>query len=562
MVKQAIANVPEINVRDHEKESPFIWSVNNIRLPKGAKWDFTHRKWQIDLFDDKNKNINIIKSTQMGITLLMICKVLHFAAYNKARVMYTLPRQDDVTDLVTSRIMEMITESKSLSGYLGNIDNVRLKRFGGSYLHFMESSVTPRMLDVDYLVNDEVDMSNQDNLDQYIARLDASDFKIHHKLSTPTIFGFGIDKEFAISDQKHWMTKCPRCNDWQILDWDKNVRHAKGTTWYACSSCDRVLGPEAIQSGQWVAKFPDRSISGYSITQMMSTYISPDSLWEQKEIMSPKNFSNLRMGSPYSPSTGNISRSTVLNNCFKTNHKHLDNGSGMLMGIDQGNDLNVAIGRVVGDNLEIVHLEIVPFDIGFDRVGRLMELYGVMICVMDALPNRHSATQVANSFRRGRIKLAYYSPIGQIVREEKTRDKVLIDKTDSYDELASKINQGRLQFYGSRSVRDRDTNIAIAHLSNMRRDEFVQETRLGGERIQTVWTNTGPDHFADAINYLSVASELRGETGLKIQRIGTPDDTVYGEKDDLTIKAEKILDSGNPYARRLGIRGIKRRIAV
>lgn len=563
MVKRAVVDVPAINIRDHERESPFIWSVNNIRLPKGAKWDFTTRRWQIDLFDDMSQNITIIKSTQMGITLLMICKVLHFAAYNNARIMYTLPRQDDVTDLVNSRIMEMITESKSLAGLLGNIDNVRLKRFGNSYLHFMESSVTPRMLDVDYMVNDEVDMSNQDNLDQYIARLDASDFKIHHRLSTPTIFGFGIDQEFALSDQKYWFVKCPRCNEHQVMDWDKNVHHVEGRTWYACSSCDRDLPPEAIQRGQWVAKFPQREISGYAITQLMSTYTSPASLWNQKATMKAKNFTNLRLGVPYSPTTGNISRRNIIENCFESGHSEELSGTGMLMGVDQGNELHVAVGRMVGENLEIVHLEIVPFDIGFDRVGKLMEAYGVRMCVMDGLPNRHSATQVMNNFRAGRIELAYYSPIGQIAREERTRDKVLVDKTDSFDALADRINEGKLQFYGSRSAKDDMTGKAVSHLSNMRRDEMEQKTKLGGIRIQSVWTNTGPDHFADTINYLNIAAELRGGSGVRIQRLGERNRQVDdSEKDELTLAAEEILDGNNPYARRMGLRAIKRRIAV
>ncbi len=562
MVKRAIINAPAINTRDHERESPFVWSLNNIKLPKGAKWDFTHRQWQIDLFDDMSQNITILKSTQMGITLLMLCKVFHFAAYNSARVMYTLPRQDDVTDIVTSRLMEMITESKVLNSMLGSIDNVRLKKFGNSYLHFMESSVTPRMLDVDYLVNDEVDMSNQDNLDQYIARLDASEFKIHHKLSTPTIYGYGIDKEFDVSDQKFWYVKCPRCNEWQHLDWDKNMRHKDNSTWYSCTFCDRELTPEVIQAGQWVAKYPGRSTSGYAITQLMSTYITPDMLWEQKGKMKSKNFTNLRLGVPYSPTTGNISRHAILENCFNSGHNSVLGGSGHFMGVDQGNDIHVSIGRVNGDDLEIVHLEVIPFDIGFDRVGKLIERYGVTLCVMDGLPNRHSATQVMKEFRTGRVELAYFSPIGQIVREEKTRDKVLIDKTDSYDALSDRISDGRLQFYGTRSVRDESVNAAIYHLSNMRRDELEQRTQLGGMRIQSIWTNTGPDHYADSINYLNVAAELRGQGGVRLQRLGERDMEKDNDKDELTLQAEEILDSGNPYAARIGLRGIKRRIAV
>lgn len=232
MVKSLDVTKPtELHADELEKESALFWSIRNIRLPKGMAWDFSNRAWQAQIFDDPTDDLVVLKPTQVGMTTVMLCKMLHFATYNNVRAMYTLPRQDDVYDLVNGRLERIIADSPTLSSRIGTIDNVRFKTYGQSYLHFMESSVTPRMLDVDILVNDEVDMSNQDNLEQYVARLDASLHRIKYRISTPTIPNFGISSLYDDSDQKRWLVKCPSCNHYQELDWEKKCcaqkkRHA------------------------------------------------------------------------------------------------------------------------------------------------------------------------------------------------------------------------------------------------------------------------------------------------------------------------------------------------
>lgn len=553
MVKAVETKAPSLNLRQYEKESALIWSINNIALPKGAQWDFTHRAWQVDIFDDKSEQISIIKPTQVGITTIMLCKVLHFAAYQNGRVMYTLPRQDDVTDLVNVRVMEIFNNSPLLESYVGEIDNIRLKKFGGSFLHFMESSVTPRMLDVDYLVNDEVDMSDQDNLDQYAARLDASIYQIHHKLSTPTIHSFGIHAEYEKSDKKRWLVKCPRCNTEQEMDWDLNSRAKNDVYWYACNHCDRKFDPEIIQNGRWVAEYPGRFISGYAISQLMSTYISPSKIAFDKANMKPKNFANLRLGQPYSPTTGSISRQSIYDNCFVSQHSMEPGGDGYFMGVDQGNDLHVAIAKKEDGFLKIVRLEIVDFEDGFNRVAQLMKEYGISCCVMDGLPNRHPAYQVATAFPPGRVLLAFFSEAtGSMYKSNDQERKVVISKTDAYDNLREMITESKIQLYGSRGAMDKITTTAIDHLANMRRDEYEQKTKAGGVSRRSMWVNVGADHFADAIMYMTVAADIRGNASFTAREIGTKE-----------VESRNFLDEEplpiNPYARQSVVSGKKRR---
>lgn len=503
------------------ENSPLLWSISHIPLPKGVAWDFSDRAWQIDIFDDPCPSTVTMKPTQIGLTTISLSRYLWFAVHNRCRLMYTLPRQDDVTDLVTSRLDGIISSSPLLSSLAGGINNVRLKSLGQSHLHFMEASVPPRMLDVDYLVHDEVDLSNQGHLEQYASRLDASMHKQHHRLSTPTIEGYGIHALYEQSDKKKWFIKCARCNREVFLVWDKHAHFSGTRTWYACEFCGKEFTPDIINSGRWIATGNTHSeISGYSISQMMTPFISPDRLKQQMESMTPRNFYNLRMGEPYAPTVGGFTRTEVLEKCFESNHSvSYDPNSRYYLGADQGNDIHVAIGKLEDGVVKVVHLERISFDEGFARLEQLVSRYRIVKGVLDALPNRHSAYQLAGKFN-GRIKLAIFSEIDAVYREEND-DKILINKADSYDMLKFRVSNGALQFAGSRSNIAPIVSEAMDHLSNMRRDEVTRQSRSGGTVQKIVWVSTGPDHFADALDYLSIAADSTQESSLTVREIGS-----------------------------------------
>lgn len=522
------------------KNSPLLWAISHVPLPKGVAWDFSDRAWQVDILDDKNPSTVTMKPTQIGLTTISLARYLWFAVHNQCRLMYTLPRQDDVTDLVTSRLDGIIAASPLLSSLAGKVNNVRLKSLGNSYLHFMEASVEPRMLDVDYLVHDEVDLSNQGHLEMYASRLDASNYREHHRLSTPTLEGYGIHALYEQSDKKKWFVKCQRCNTETVLVWDKHACFSGSRTWYACDRCGKEFTSEIINSGVWrVTGNPASDISGYSISQMMTPFISPDRLKAQQETMSPKNFANLRLGEPYAPSVGGFAKADVMDKCFGSNHGISVESSGRYyLGADQGNEIHVAIGKLEGDVIKIVHLEKIPFSEGFDRLEFLARKYRVVKSVVDALPNRHSAYQLANKMD-GRMRLAIFSEIDSIYREE-ADNKIVINKADSYDRLRSIVEEGRVQFPGNRSNMSSEIMDAIDHLSNMRRDEVTRQSRSGGEIQKIMWVNTGPDHYADAIDYLSIACDTDQYSSLSIREVGSKTRVEQGDG----------VFNQNPYARR------------
>lgn len=520
--------IPMLNLQNLEKESELIWMVSNIRLPKGLEWSFEDRPWQIDIIEDKSKHIIVRKPTQIGMSTVFLGKMLYFADMHQCRLMYTLPRQDDVTDMVYSRLQEVITESPYIAERMGDVDNVRMKKFGKSFIHFAEMSVPPRMMDVDWMLNDEVDISNTEHLEQAAARMDASKLAYRHQISTPTIDNYGIDALFQLSDQKYWVITCAYCSHDQIMDWGENVIFDKQEAHYVCSRCRGPIRPDDIREGRWVATGNTKSdLSGYQISHLLVPYLTPNKLWIESKTMTPKNFYNLRLGLPFTPTSGSITKDMLINNCLNTEHdKELiatTKGAKYVIGADQGNVITFSVGRIDENGaVNIVLLGEIPFEDGFEELRKIMQRFGIRRGVVDALPNHHSATKLAEPYA-GRVLVAYFSSINEIYRVQ-DETKLHVNKTDGYDALLGAIVGGRIQFYKTGNRIDEWTDRAMSHLSNMRRDVVQNLNKATGKTTTHQWKNTGPDHFADAILYMLLAAELatQDQIGLSVIDLSDP----------------------------------------
>ena len=556
-----------IDFKKYENESTLIWLVNNIRLPKKLPWAFEDRPWQIDIIEDGSKYITCRKPTQIGMSTVFLGKMLHFADTHTIRAMLTLPRQDDVYDMVNSRLSEIIRESPYIKSKVGAVDNVRMKEFGDSWLHFSEMSVEPRMLDVDWMVNDEVDLSNPLYLEQASSRMDASKYGYHHKIGTPTIDGYGVDALFELSDKKHWIVRCRYCLHEQNLTWEENIGFSdKDGAFYKCARCSQKITSEDIRNGKWVAFGSSKAFySGYQINHLMVPMIDPNKLWAESKTMSPKNFHNFRLGLPYTPTSGSITQDFVRENCFSSYHAWEASGGNKdrryIMGADQGNEIHIVVAYVDdSERINIVFATKLSFDEGFGELEKIMGRYNISMAVLDALPNHHSARQLADRLGT-RMKVAYFTKIDA---KYKTLDgqRLHINKTDAYDYLVELISTGKIQFPEPSPRSNLAVNEVVAHMSNMRRDILESKTRTGAELTTHIWKSVGKDHFADAMVYAIIAADILAGTRselkvIDISRIGEYMDAMGiaeygtgGSSEELEL--EPLLQPTNPYTNRRG----------
>lgn len=514
------------------REDILSYGIFNVDLLENKRWKI--RPWDKDIYKAVNpadiertpvglaRQLIIQKSTQCGMSTMAAVRLFHFSDFWATRSIYMLPRQQDYIDFVTTRVDPMIARSDRLAKLLGSPDSTRAKQLGNSYVFFMESTVEPRMMPADAVFIDEFDLSDMRNVATAQNRMDDSWWKLKYFYSTPTVPNYGINAAFESSNKQEWFIKCSACNHYQILNWDKNLRiignpRDPSKVFFGCQRCDKELTREEINSGMWVPEFPERTSKsiGFHISQMMShdplqlyyTYIDPlTKLYE---------FYRKNLGMPYELGIGSIEREDLLATCFDEPYlfeRVPDGKSRYYMGVDQGNELQVLIGKLEqGSNRpKVVGLLSISFEKGFKELDRLIRIFKPDRVVIDADPNRHSAREIQKEYK-GKVYLADYggSTDWSIRVDPKTGIKsgVVIGRSEGFDRLIEDIKEGGWQLPGSVSDLPQDTETLIDHITALKRDIEVQRT-ASGEKEVAVWRELRASHFAHSWLYLKTAIEI------------------------------------------------------
>lgn len=512
------------------------YGISYIDLLQNREWEVASRPWTVELYQVVNpylierdplgraKRMVVMKSTQCGLSTMAIVRMFHLAEFWLVRIFYMLPRQQDVIDFVSTRIDPMLHASPRLKNLLSVPDSTHIKRIGNSYLFFMEASVEPRMMPVDALFKDEIDLCDQTNLATAINRMDASNWKLDFAFSTPTVTNYGIHASYLNSDMREWLVRCRHCGHDQTLEWGSNLRivgpHNKPTrVYYGCAACDQEIRMEDVRQGRWIAQKPDRTedVIGFHISQMM---IYPASVL-YTAFRDPQTklveFYRKRLGMPYEIGEGSLERDDFLVNCFDEPYEPEETHDGVsryYIGVDQGNELQVVVGKISPENRQrkVVHIELVPFEIGFPRVGKLIQIYKARRCVIDGNPNRHSVADLQKDFP-GKVIIANYSEQKKrmIIHKDETKKKTIltvsINRTDMFDHLFKAIKDGEWSLPGSAIEAPREVELLIDHCTALRRDiEFHKTT--SGEIPVGVYRAVRAEHLAHGWGYMETAMEI------------------------------------------------------
>lgn len=100
-------------------------------------------------------------------------------------------------------------------------------------------------------------------------------------VSSPTRKGVSrIEQAFALSDQRHYLVRCPHCRHEQVLRWS-HVRWTDddpSSAHLVCQDCAVVLGEhdrhEMIKTGRWAATRPFTGIAGFWMSGLYSPWQS------------------------------------------------------------------------------------------------------------------------------------------------------------------------------------------------------------------------------------------------------------------------------------------------
>ena len=171
------------------------------------------------------------------------------------------------------------------------------------------------------------------------------------------------------------------------------------------------------------------------------------------------------------------------------------------MGVDQGDTLTITIGLASLDRLFVVHLEETEM---WDRLDFLMDQFGIRYCVIDALPNKHSAKSFAAKYP-GRVAIQYfqgkeYKTNFELFENKINVQTVQVDRTTSIDSMIDRFEQGKIVIPNRRKVEGK----ALQSLEDFRRHcknlvAKIEETPLGTLK-KTYLSGRVENHYGMSLN--------------------------------------------------------------
>jgi len=402
--------------------------------PFPGPWSFKWHPWTREMHDSQDEMIVGQKAAQLGFTECALNKTFYHIDVRGENVLYILPASNpDASDFSASRFDPALELSPHLAKLFSNVKNVGHKRAGSAnlFIRGSRSKSQLRSIPASFLIYDEVDVMDQDNIVLAHERLSGQPHKQEFLLSTPTLNNYGINAYFRNSTQDHFFFPCPKCNkltelifpDCMVITAEDINDPKLKDSYIICKECKNILEHERkteyLAKGRWVPSYTDRIARGFQVNQLYSATIRP---WEiavswiraQTNPADEQEFYNSKMGETHTVDGAAISDEDI--EACTGQHKNGLQARGQLitMGIDVGTWLHYEITMykfVGGDNDINIATEAQVLRIGkvkeFEEIDSLIRQYSVRSLVIDANPERRKAFELANRFY-GLVKMCIY----------------------------------------------------------------------------------------------------------------------------------------------------------
>ena len=452
-------------------------------------------------------------------------KSLYVAKKLNRQIIYTLPTQGDVQDMVGGSFNRIIAQNPILLDWVRDHDTIEQKSVGDSIIFYRGTFTAKQAMMVPSGLNihDEVDASNAEIITQYETRLQAQeDGGWRWYFSHPSLGGHGVDIYWQQSDKKEWFITCNKCNNEQILTWPGNVDIDNDN--YICSHCHSILPDDTRINGQWKPTATGE-FSGYHVSQLM--------LWNKsaKDIIAAYNdplkdkqyFYNYVLGLPYLSSEDTIQPAAVLRNCVDTVNSQEDR---TVIGVDSGdNYLSYVMMNREGVFFYDTERGITATKTPYDAIRAHLNRFPKSIAVFDQGGELMYTRQLQAEYP-GRVFLCFYHKDRKTTELIKWGDneeywKVQVDRNRMITLMVEQLRDvGRVRLHGTK---DEWADFAL-HFGNLYREKISSDVKPEKDDrslygAEYVWKRNGPDHYCHALLYAMVGMQRYGGEPAKI--VGT-----------------------------------------
>ena len=494
---------------------------HQIKNEVGFPVEFKKRKFLFDIYNDVSPKQVLLKPPQVGATVMNTLKCFYVAKKLKRQIIYTLPTQSDVQDMVGGSFNRIIAQNPILMEWCKDHDTVEQKQVGSSMIFYRGtfSAKQAMMIPSGLNVHDEVDASDMNVITQYENRLQAQeDGGWRWYFSHPSLQGHGVSVYWEQSDKKEWFIKCNECKEEQTLTWPESVNVAGG--FYECTVCHKPLEDSARINGRWKPTSTGE-FSGYHISQLMLYNKSAKDII--KAFNDPQKdkqfFYNYVLGLPYVGSDDRIEPSVVLRNCVdKVNEQE----GITVIGADTGHGIHYVLMNKDGVFFYDHETEITASKDPYDVIRLHLKRFARSRAVFDQGGDLIGVRKLQAEFP-GRVFLCYYRTDRKNVETDDWGEgdeygKVTVDRNRKMTLVVEQLRDtGRFRLNGTK---DEWADFA-SHFGNMYRELVVvkdtpnkDDSSLYGAKY--VWKRNGPDHYCHALLYALVGLQKYGGELAKI----------------------------------------------
>lgn len=512
----------EEQVAEAMELSPALWAIKHqIKNEVGFPVEFKKRKFLFDIYNDLSPKQAILKPPQIGMTVCNTLKALYVAKKLRRQIIYTLPTQGDVQDMVGGSINRIIAQNPILMEWVKDHDTVEQKQVGDSMIFYRGTFTAKQamMIPSGLNIHDEVDASDPQVITQYQTRLQAQeDGGWSWYFSHPSLSGHGVDVYWQQSDKKEWFITCNGCKEEQILTWPESINTNLGC--YVCKRCSRELTDSERINGVWKPT-AEGEFSGYHVSQLMLYNKSA------KDIITAFNdpqkdkqyFYNYVLGLPYIGSEDRIEPSVVLKNCVDV----VNPQEGVtVIGADTGHGIHYVLMNRDGVFFYDHEKEITASKDPYDVIRKYLNRFKRSIAVFDQGGDLIGVRKLQAEFP-GRVFLCFYR------KDRKTKELVTWGEGEEYGKV--QVDRNRMMTLVVEQLRDigrvrlngtpEEWGDFAAMFGNMYREKIlVKDTPDKDDRslygAEYVWKRNGPDHYCHALLYAVVGLQKYGGELAKI----------------------------------------------
>lgn len=511
-------------------------------MVEGEPYTFDDHEFQRDIMRDTSSRIDVRKCSQVGLTEMMVQKVLAMmATMRNVRIMFSQPTKEMAVKFSKDRIDGGIEQSPHYKAMVAaGSDAAGMKKLGSNFLYIIGTFGANSAISVpaEMIISDETDFSSATVLGKLNSRIrhakhvdERGQRGYRYRFSTPTVDGFGIDLGFQAGDQRYYLCKCRHCHKWQETDymkdfilpgWDRDIKDFGRdnldderidiqSAYIKCGDCGKDLWDSLLDPArrQWVAKKPDNFNHSYQVYPWdVPKYNTPPNILTQAEGYPLKaDFFNFVIGIPYSDNE----------NTFNTTDKHRKEYCTLELwiygqyivpcqtvgGMDIGKTCHLTVKAKVGTRWHIVWMEKIENSIANPAVPAVLaryDFYRMKKLCIDAGPDI-TLVNLLTAAREGIMAVVYTTVAGFIPITEKPDGNTLnADRTKTLTLLLNDHNIGNNSYPGRDDLR-------IELYKHFATTKKVRQPAADGVTITEKFIKTDKqDHWVHSLNYCNIAS--------------------------------------------------------